>query len=66
MTELHLNREFPKQVMATIAVDPGTPIRVDTEVGVEVQGLMGSPAITLKGGNPAAPVMTANASGRPC
>jgi len=52
---LRLNRDVPKQVTATIAVEPDTPIRVDTEVGVAVQGLMGSPAITLKGGNPAAP-----------
>jgi len=65
VSDLRLSREIPKQVVATIAVEPGTPIRVDTEVGVEVQGLMGSPAITLKGGNPAAPALTAPAGQLP-
>ena len=32
-------------------VDRGTPIRSDTEVGLETQGLTGGAAVTLRGGS---------------
>lgn len=64
VTDLRLSRDNPKQVMATIAVDRNTPVRADTQVGVEIQGLMGSPAVALKGGEAAAPPLGA-AAGTP-
>jgi phospholipid/cholesterol/gamma-HCH transport system substrate-binding protein len=48
--ELQLTPDNPKQVIATLAVDPQTPVRSDTKVGIDFQGLMGSPIISLRGG----------------
>jgi phospholipid/cholesterol/gamma-HCH transport system substrate-binding protein len=54
VTELRLSSDDPRQVMATIAVAPSTPIRADTQVGLEFQGLTGVPVITLQGGSASA------------
>src|SRR5262245_41592806 len=51
VTGLGLDPEHPEQVVAIIAVDPGTPIRADTQVGIETQGLTGGAAVTLRGGS---------------
>ena len=51
ITGLGLDPEHPEQVVATIGVDPGTPIRSDTQVGIETQGLTGGAAVTLRGGS---------------
>jgi phospholipid/cholesterol/gamma-HCH transport system substrate-binding protein len=64
ITALHLNREQPSRMTATIAVDPNTPIRGDTQASITYIGLTGAPAISLKGGAPAAPAL-APADGRP-
>jgi phospholipid/cholesterol/gamma-HCH transport system substrate-binding protein len=53
VTELRLNPENPRQVTATIAVDRGTPVRADTQAGLDFQGLTGVPVIALQGGSPA-------------
>jgi len=58
VTQLRISRDNPRQVVATIGVERGTPVRADTQVGIEVQGLMGSPSIALKGGAVAAPPLT--------
>ena len=51
VTGLGLDPEYPEQVVASIGVDPGTPIRSDTQVGIETQGLTGGAAVTLRGGS---------------
>ncbi len=51
-----LSPQDPKRVTTTIAVDQGTPVHTDTQVGVSFQGLTGAPAISLNGGSLAAPV----------
>jgi phospholipid/cholesterol/gamma-HCH transport system substrate-binding protein len=51
--DLQLNTENPRQVLATIAVATGTPVRGDTQVGLEFQGLTGVPVIALQGGTSA-------------
>jgi phospholipid/cholesterol/gamma-HCH transport system substrate-binding protein len=51
VTGLGLDPEHPEQVVATIGVDPGTPIRSDTQVGIETQGLTGGAAVMLRGGS---------------
>lgn len=57
VTALKLDRSKPRQVQATIAVDRDTPVRKDTEVSIDFQGLTGSPVVTLTGGSsPEAPV----------
>jgi phospholipid/cholesterol/gamma-HCH transport system substrate-binding protein len=52
VTELGLNPDNPSEVIATIAVAAATPVRSDTEAGLEFQGLTGVPVISLKGGPP--------------
>lgn len=56
---LQLDPDNPRQVIATILVERSTPVRADTAVSVEVQGLMGAPSIALKGGSPTAPALKA-------
>lgn len=56
VTALNLDPAKPRQVQATIAIDRGTPVRKDTEVSIDFQGLTGSPVITLTGGSAEAPV----------
>ena len=56
VTNLSLSGNAPDQVIATIGVDPNTPIRSDTEVGLETQGLTGGAAVTLRGGSPGSPL----------
>lgn len=51
VTTLGLSADKPKQVNATIAIDPATPVRTDTIVGMDFQGLTGAPVILLTGGS---------------
>jgi phospholipid/cholesterol/gamma-HCH transport system substrate-binding protein len=65
VTEVGLSAEDPKQVNVMLAVDPAAPVRADTRVEVEFQGLTGATAIALRGGSPTAPALTAPAGGVP-
>jgi len=51
VTDLQLNPDNPRQVTATIAVTTSTPVRADTHVGLDFQGLTGVPVIALEGGS---------------
>jgi phospholipid/cholesterol/gamma-HCH transport system substrate-binding protein len=55
VTDLQLNAQTPQQVLATISVDRATPIRRDTQVTLDFQGLMGVTSVALKGGAPDGP-----------
>ena len=50
VTNLYLNPDKPREVIATISVVTTTPIRSDTQAGLEFQGLTGVPVISLQGG----------------
>src|SRR4029079_17020521 len=50
VTELGLTPGNPRGVNATISVASTTPVRADTKVGLEFQGLTGVPVIALEGG----------------
>ena len=50
VTDLGLAPDHPRRVNATIAVTSTTPVRADTKVGLEFQGLTGVPVIALEGG----------------
>jgi phospholipid/cholesterol/gamma-HCH transport system substrate-binding protein len=50
VTELALATDNPRGVHATISVASATPVRSDTRVGLEFQGLTGVPVIALEGG----------------
>ena len=50
VTELGLVPDNPRGVNAAISVAANTPVRADTKVGLEFQGLTGVPVIALEGG----------------
>lgn len=50
VTALSLAADDPRRVNATIAVSPQTPVRPDTKVGLDFQGLTGVPVVALEGG----------------
>jgi phospholipid/cholesterol/gamma-HCH transport system substrate-binding protein len=50
VTELGLATDNPRRVNATISVASTTPVRADTRVGLEFQGLTGVPVVALEGG----------------
>ena len=51
VTALELDANNPNRVTATIAVAASTPVRADTKVGLDFQGLTGVPVVTLQGGS---------------
>ncbi|MGP8121950.1 MAG: MlaD family protein [Xanthobacteraceae bacterium] len=55
----------PKRVIALAAIDKTAPIRQDTLVGLEFQGITGVAAISLKGGSPDAPEVPPGDKGIP-
>ncbi|HEU5018587.1 MAG TPA: ABC-type transport auxiliary lipoprotein family protein [Pseudolabrys sp.] len=56
---LGLDPDNPSGLVATISIDPSTPIHADTKVDISFQGLTGSPAILLHGGTANSPRLTA-------
>src|SRR5690349_8040403 len=50
VSELGLVPGDPRGVRAAISVASSTPVRSDTKVGLEFQGLTGVPVIALEGG----------------
>ena len=48
-----LKLESPRKIVALVMVENSAPIRKDTVVGLEFQGLTGVAAISLKGGDAA-------------
>jgi phospholipid/cholesterol/gamma-HCH transport system substrate-binding protein len=65
VTGLGLDPDAPQDVIATIAVDHGTPIRSDTVVNIETQGLTGGAAVALRGGNADSPAVSTEDGGPP-
>jgi phospholipid/cholesterol/gamma-HCH transport system substrate-binding protein len=55
VTALRIRVDRPDEVAADIAVNPNTPIRVDTMVDLEYQGLTGVAAVSLAGGHSTTP-----------
>ena len=59
VTDIRFDSADPDQVLATIAIYRKTPVRVDTRVGVDIQGLTGGGGVSLHGGG-APPMLTAD------
>ena len=55
VTDLRLDPDDPLKVMATVAVAANTPVRADTQVGLDFQGLTGVPVVAMQGGATAFP-----------
>jgi phospholipid/cholesterol/gamma-HCH transport system substrate-binding protein len=62
---LSLKLDNPRKVIAFVMVDNSAPIRNDTVVGLEFQGLTGVAAISLTGGAATAPPVPRDADGIP-
>jgi len=62
---LSLKLDNPRKVVAFVMVDNSAPIRKDTIVGLEFQGLTGVAAISLTGGAATAPAVPLDADGVP-
>jgi phospholipid/cholesterol/gamma-HCH transport system substrate-binding protein len=54
--DLRLDPDHPRQVLATVAVVATTPVRADTQVGLEYQGLTGVPVVSMLGGGASSPL----------
>jgi phospholipid/cholesterol/gamma-HCH transport system substrate-binding protein len=57
--------ESPTKIVAMVLIDNSAPIRKDTAIGIEFQGLTGVAAISLVGGAPAAPPVPLDGDGIP-
>src|SRR5579884_144765 len=57
--------ESPRRIVAMVMLDNSAPIRKDTVVGIEFQGLTGVAAISLVGGAASAPPVPLDADGVP-
>jgi len=51
VTSLRLDPARPRAVAATVAVSIETPVRKDTRIGLDFQGLTGVPVVALEGGS---------------
>jgi len=58
VTQVELNPDNPRQILAVIKVDRSTPLRVDTTARLEGQGLAGVVAVQLRGGEPQSAALT--------
>ncbi|MGE3228346.1 MAG: MlaD family protein [Hyphomicrobium sp.] len=63
VTDIQLSPDAPKDVLVTLAVDRTAPVRSDTIVNVDFQGLTGAPVIELSGGAPGAAPLAAATDG---
>jgi phospholipid/cholesterol/gamma-HCH transport system substrate-binding protein len=64
VSAISLDQQNPKRVLATIVIDNSVPVRSDTSVGLEFQGLTGIAALALRGGASDAPAPPAE-DGKP-
>jgi phospholipid/cholesterol/gamma-HCH transport system substrate-binding protein len=60
-----LKLDHPRRVVALAMIDGNTPVRSDTQVGLEFQGLTGIAAISFTGGSDEAPPAPKGADGVP-
>ena len=60
-----LKLDHPRRVVALALIDPTTPLRADTQVGLEFQGLTGIAAISFTGGTIEGPPPSVDAEGIP-
>lgn len=65
VVDLSLDRDRPDDVIVDIAVNNGTPVRRDTTVGIDFQGLAGAPVVALVGGTASLPLLAAGDGGAP-
>ena len=57
VTALHLDPARPAEVTVDIAIERRAPVRADTQIGIEFQGLTGAPVVSLVGGTASLPLL---------
>ena len=62
---IRIDPENLEQVLATVELEPETPVRQDTEAVLELQGITGIAYVQLEGGTNAAPPLEVGSDGRP-
>ncbi len=63
--QLSLDARDPNKIAALIALESGVPVRTDTKVSLQFQGLTGLARVALAGGSPQAARLVATADGVP-
>jgi len=63
--QVSLSAADPKEVRALVAVDPATPVRADTTIVIDTQGLMGSAVVSMVGGSVDAEIKREASAGPP-
>jgi phospholipid/cholesterol/gamma-HCH transport system substrate-binding protein len=58
VTQLRISPDDPRHVVADMLVEARTPIRADTVVGLDFQGLTGISSLSLRGGSAGSPPLT--------
>lgn len=58
VTRFRLDAAAPQDVTVEIAVERQAPVRADTRVGIEFQGLTGAPVVSLSGGTASFPLLS--------
>lgn len=61
VTALSLDAAQPSDVVVEVAIDKSAPVRGDTTVGIDFQGLAGAPAIAMAGGTASLPLLSEGA-----
>ncbi len=62
VTAMSLDAKQPTDVMIDVAIERATPVRADTKVTIDFQGLAGAPAVALVGGSATLPLLAAATS----
>jgi phospholipid/cholesterol/gamma-HCH transport system substrate-binding protein len=65
VTDLKLNPDKPQQVIATVTIDKSVPVRADTTVGLEFQGLTGIASVALTGGTATSQILVSDKTNPP-
>jgi phospholipid/cholesterol/gamma-HCH transport system substrate-binding protein len=65
VSSLKLDAARPQEVQVEIVIDQATPVRRDTKVDIDFQGLTGAPVVALVGGSGALPLLRGAAGEKP-
>src|SRR6185312_11406832 len=65
VSDLKLNPDKPQQVIATVTIDKSVPVRTDTTVSLEFQGLTGIASVALTGGTAGSPILAGDKKNPP-
>ena len=65
VSKLEFDAQQPQQVIATISVAKSVPVRRDTQISLEFQGLTGIASLALRGGSAAAPILAGDRDNPP-